>query len=175
MKTRISLSHSRRNLNVLIACLLSFSLFTMPFVPMAAAMNRSDSQSSSLRRHKPSQAPSTASHSVAVNAPVPAPAPEPFAATITATKAFTLINDDGDNKADPNASPNPAEKIEYTVTITNTGSTDANNVVFSDNVDPHTTLVPGSINTQPIADPDTYAASGNIPIKIGRASCRERV
>jgi hypothetical protein len=165
MKPRISLSHFRRNLNVSIACLLTFSLFTMPFVPMAAAMGRPDRQARKVVRPKSSQTSDGQNYS-AVNAPVPAPAPEPFVATITATKTFTLINDDGDNKADPNASPNPAEKIEYTVTITNTGGTDATSVVFSDNIDPHTTLVPGSINTQPIADPDTYAASGNIPITL---------
>ena len=72
MKTRISLSHSRRNLNVLIACLLSFSLFTMPFVPMAAAMSRSDSQASSLRRDK-SQGQRPVKATVGVNAPVAAP------------------------------------------------------------------------------------------------------
>ena len=117
MKTRISLSHSRRNLNVLIACLLSFSLFTMPFVPMAAAMSRSDSQASSLRRDK-SQGQRPVKATVGVNAPVAAPAPEPFAPVITATKVDALINDDGDGKADPGNT----EKIEYTVTISNTGS-----------------------------------------------------
>src|SRR5688572_20929383 len=100
---------------------------------------------------------------VAANAPIPAPAPQPFAPVIAATKAAVLINDDGDAKADPAVSPNP-EKIEYTVTITNNGTTDATNVIFNDTLDPHTTLVDGSVNTQPIADPDTYAASGNIGI-----------
>ena len=79
--------------------------------------------------------------------------------SITATKVDALISDDGDGKADPGET----EKIEYTVTITNNG-TDAADVVFSDDIDDHTTLVNGTLNTQPIADPDTYAASGNIAI-----------
>ncbi|HEX2271523.1 MAG TPA: Ig-like domain repeat protein, partial [Pyrinomonadaceae bacterium] len=95
------------------------------------------------------------------NAAVPAPAPQPLVPSITATKVDALIADDGDNKADPGGT----EKIEYTITITNNG-TDASNVVFTDEIDAHTTLVNGSINTQPIADPDTYTASGNIAIAI---------
>jgi hypothetical protein len=82
-----------------------------------------------------------------------------MAPSITATKVDTLISDDGDGKADPGGT----EKIEYNVTITNNG-TDAAEVVFDDTIDAHTTLVPGSINTQPIADPDSYSASGNIAI-----------
>ena len=160
MKTRISLSVRRRNLNVSIACLLSFSLFTMPFIPMASAMSRMDRQASSLRPNK-SQAQTTAKVSLA-NAPVAAPAPEPFAPVITATKVDALISDDGDNKADPGTT----EKIEYTVTISNTGTTDATNVQFTDTIDPHTTLVGGSITTQPIAVNDTYSALGNVRIQV---------
>src|SRR4030095_9733876 len=59
----------------------------------------------------------------------------------------------------------PGDTIEYTITIHNSG-TDAANVAFSDTIDAHTTLVGGSVNTQPIADPDTYSASGNIAIGI---------
>ena len=101
----------------------------------------------------------------AANAPLPAPAPEPFAPVITATKSATIINDDGDNKADPEVSPNP-EKIEYTVTISNTGTTDATNVVFTDTISNNTTLVNGSITTQPIAVNDTYSSIGNVGINV---------
>jgi len=161
MKTRISLSVCRHKLNVSIACLLSFSLFTMPFIPIASAMSRSDQQASLLRRGKSSQAQPTAKVNVA-NAPVAAPAPEPFAPVITATKVDALISDDGDGKADPGTT----EKIEYTVTISNTGTTDATNVQFTDTIDPHTTLVGGSITTQPIAVNDSYSALGNVRIQV---------
>ncbi len=164
MRPHLSLNLTRRDINIFIACLLSFSLFMMPFVPIAAAASRGSERQSRSNRTKSSQT-STSVNVSAANAPLPAPAPVPFAAVITATKSFVLVNDDGDNKADPEVSPNP-EKIEYTVTVTNTGSTDATGVTFNDTIDPHTTLVPGSVNTQPIADADSYSASGNIPITL---------
>ncbi len=170
MRPHHSLNITRRDINVFIACLLSFALLMMPFVPVAAAASRGSERQSRLTRDKSSQA-STAVNVSAANAPLPAPAPEPFAAVITASKAAVLINDDGDNKADPEVSPNP-EKIEYTVTVTNTGTNDATGVTFNDTLDPHTSLVLGSVNTQPIADPDTYAASGNIPITLAAPGVR---
>jgi len=159
MKTRTSLSR-RSSFNSFIACLLSCSLYVMPFVPMASAMARPDRRASTVRRDK-SPAQPDARANLGVNAPVPAPPPVPFAPAITATKTDAILNDDGDGKADPGGT----EKIEYTVTISN-GGTDATGVVFSDTIDTHTTLVGGSVNTQPIADPDTYSASGNIQISV---------
>jgi Bacterial Ig domain/Calx-beta domain len=157
----------RRHLHLFTVCLVTFSMLTMPFVPMTVSLARAaERQGPSVGRHKSKTlAPETQHYSVNPNAPVPAPAPAPFAPSITATKAAVLINDDGDNKADPATSPNP-EKIEYTVTISNNGTTDATNVIFNDTLDTHTMLVDGSVNTQPIADPDTYTASGNIQISI---------
>jgi hypothetical protein len=160
MNSRISLYFCRRNVYALTACLLTFSLITMPFVQITIASsgaerhvsNPSSDSQITIATDKPSYR--------ATNAPIPAPAPEPMMVpSITATKVDALISDDGDGKADPGVT----EKIEYTVTITNNG-TDAADVVFSDDIDDHTTLVPGSVNTQPIADPDTYSASGNIAI-----------
>ncbi|HKR12115.1 MAG TPA: Ig-like domain-containing protein, partial [Pyrinomonadaceae bacterium] len=162
MKSRISLHLYRRNVYPLTALLLSFLLIMMPFVQISLA-------SSSARRHVGNHSSgsretiATEKQNYRANpyAAVPAPAPEPLVPSITATKVDALIGDDADNKADPGGT----EKIEYTITITNNG-TDAADVVFSDDIDDHTTLVPGSINTQPIADPDTYTASGNIAIAI---------
>lgn len=160
MKSRISLYLCRRNVYPLTALLLSFSLITMPFVQITLASSGAQRQVS-----KPGSRVTIAtekqSYRANALAPVPAPAPQPLAPSITATKTDALISDDGDGKADPGGT----EKIEYTVTITNNG-TDASAVVFSDDIDDHTTLVPGSINTQPIADPDTYTASGNIAISV---------
>jgi hypothetical protein len=156
MKSVMSLSLRKRNVNVFIACLLSFSLFTMPFVPMASALERTDKRASSASRPNP-----TGKHSPS-SSTVTAAEPALFVPTITATKVDALISDDGDSKADPGGT----EKIEYTITVSNTGSTDASSVVFTDTIDTHTTLVGGSINTQPIADPDTYTASGNIAIAV---------
>jgi Bacterial Ig-like domain (group 3)/Bacterial Ig domain/Calx-beta domain len=165
MKSRVSLYLCRRNLYPLTALLLSFLLIAMPFVQITLA-------SSGVRRHAGNHssgsrvtiATEKQNYRANPNAAVPAPAPEPLVPSITATKVDTLIADDGDNKADPGGT----EKIEYNITITNNG-TDAADVVFSDDIDDHTTLVPGSINTQPIADPDTYTASGNIAISKNAA------
>jgi uncharacterized repeat protein (TIGR01451 family) len=58
------------------------------------------------------------------------------------------------------------KRFEYTVTVSNTGTTDATNVVYNDTIDAHTTLVPGSITTQPIAVNDTFTAIGNVRIQV---------
>jgi uncharacterized repeat protein (TIGR01451 family) len=73
--------------------------------------------------------------------------------TVTATKTHT-----------PSGNRAPGDTLTYTVVITNTGAADATGVSFTDTIDPNTTLVPGSVNSSPIAFNDTYTASGNIPI-----------
>jgi large repetitive protein len=80
---------------------------------------------------------------------------------ITATKTDALVGDvNGDNVA------NPGDTLKYTVTITNSGSTDATGVTFNDTPDPNTTLVPGSVATTPLAIADSYQAIGNVRISI---------
>jgi hypothetical protein len=96
-----------------------------------------------------------------VSAARPAPAPLPFfAAGVTATKVDSYPDPNADGKADP------GEVITYTVTINNAGPDPATGVVFNDVGDPNTSLVPGSVKTQPVTAADTYAASGNIPIAL---------
>src|ERR1041384_8207524 len=88
-----------------------------------------------------------------LNSMLPSPA-NPFVnTTVTATKSHT-----------PTGNRMPGDILTYTVVITNTGAADATGVIFSDTIDPHTTLVPGSVNSSPVAFDDTYTASGNIPI-----------
>ena len=96
-----------------------------------------------------------------VNQPKPAPAPEPVAvAVITATKT------DNRTVAQPAA---PGDTINYTVTIQNSGSTDATNVIFTDTIDANTTLVPNSIVSTPVANNDTYNVVGNVRIEPNAA------
>jgi hypothetical protein len=156
MKSLTSLSLRRRNVNVFIACLLTFALFTMPFVPMASALERADRRDPSTHQAAPTVKHSPGSSTVTAAEPVL------FVPTITATKVDAIIGDDGDSKADPGGT----EKIEYTVVVSNSGTTDATNVVFSDTIDTHTTLVGGSITTQPIAVADSFSALGNVRIQV---------
>jgi Bacterial Ig domain/Calx-beta domain/Matrixin len=90
-----------------------------------------------------------------------APVPNVGAPTITATKV-----DAWDDTATPDGKAEPGQTITYTVTITNTGTADATGVTFTDSVDPNTTLVPGSITTQPIASPDAFNVIGNVRIQV---------
>ncbi|HZN01821.1 MAG TPA: Ig-like domain-containing protein, partial [Pyrinomonadaceae bacterium] len=131
----------------------------MPLVPFAP-VSRGESRAAEREPAKP-QNPETAAATTNtfVNAPVPQPAPAPmYAPTITATK------DDGIAAATTVA---PGGTITYTVNVNNTGTTsptdDATGVVFSDTVDAHTTLVPGS----PVAAAsDKYNTIGNVQITI---------
>jgi hypothetical protein len=84
----------------------------------------------------------------------------PVAPTVTATKTDSLFADaDNDTQADP------GDTIKYTVNISASGS-DATGVTFTDNVDPNTTFVPGSLTATPVAVDDTYSALGNVRISI---------
>jgi large repetitive protein len=83
--------------------------------------------------------------------------------SITASKNDTLID------TAPGGNPgqaNPGDTLQYNVTITNGGSTDATGVKFNDTIDPNTTLVAGSVMTTTVAANDSYTASGNIRITI---------
>src|ERR1043165_7117014 len=93
--------------------------------------------------------------------PAPNAVPVP---NITATKV-----DAWDDSGTPDGKADPGQTITYTVTITNTGTADATGVTFNDSVDLNTTLVPGSVNTQPIGIPDTYNVIGNVRIQPNAA------
>jgi hypothetical protein len=92
------------------------------------------------------------------------PAPLFAGPVITATKV-----DSWDDSATPDGKAEPGQTVTYTVTITNTGDADATGVTFTDSVDTNTTLVPGSVNTQPIAIADAYNVIGNVRIQPNAA------
>ncbi|HET6261101.1 MAG TPA: Ig-like domain-containing protein, partial [Chloroflexia bacterium] len=101
--------------------------------------------------------PAVAPASVQSQAQAPNAPDAPNAAVISASMSDSLPVDSGsDNKADP------GDTIRYTTTITNSGGDAALGVVFTDTIDPNTTLVPGSVNAAPIALNDSFTgAIGN--------------
>ena len=91
--------------------------------------------------------------------------PAHAAPILTATKDDALVIDnDGDGLVDP------GDTLRYTVTLTNSGSTDATDVEYFDTIDPNTTMVPGSVRTTPIARHDNYSALGNVSMTVPAAS-----
>jgi uncharacterized repeat protein (TIGR01451 family) len=81
---------------------------------------------------------------------------------IVATKTDALQVD-----ADSSSSITAGDTLRYTVRITNTGTADALNAVFSDNIDNNTAFVPGSLQTTPIARNDSgYSTVGNVLLTV---------
>ena len=83
-----------------------------------------------------------------------------LSAVVEASKIVQVIGDDGDGIADP------GETLQYAVTISNTGTTDATGVDFTDTLDALTTLVPGSLQVTPLALDDAYDVVGNTLLQI---------
>nr|MBP6822261.1 cadherin-like domain-containing protein [Acidobacteriota bacterium] len=81
-----------------------------------------------------------------------------FAPIISAGKSVNL------------SSASPGATLNYTITIGNSGTTATTGVLFSDTIDANTTLVPGSVNTSPLALTDSYACTGNVGISVPAAS-----
>ena len=87
--------------------------------------------------------------------------PAHAAPLLTATKEDALlIDNDGDGLVDP------GDTLRYTVTLTNMGITNATGVEYSDDIDPNTTMVAGSVRTTPIARNDSYSVLGNVSITV---------
>lgn len=79
---------------------------------------------------------------VGPTAPVPPSPPGGVAGTVSATLVAQLLTDvDGDGQADP------GDRVRYTLTVVNAGSTAVSGVWVDDTLDMRMTLVPGSITT----------------------------
>ncbi|MBK8703958.1 MAG: cadherin-like domain-containing protein [Saprospiraceae bacterium] len=83
---------------------------------------------------------------------------------VSATKTDALLTDMGP------VGPSPGDMIEYTVSIFNAGDMEATGIVFNDNLDAYTTLVPGSLICSPVAYTDAYDVLGNVKISVPAAS-----
>src|SRR5207245_5897862 len=87
----------------------------------------------------------------------PSPPLVPVAApNIAATKPYNRP------AIDP-ATAQPGDTIKYTVTISNTGMSDATVVIFTDTIDPNTTLIAGSVV---LAGDDDYNTIGDVQISV---------
>ncbi|WP_281309478.1 Ig-like domain-containing protein [Flavobacterium flavigenum] len=82
------------------------------------------------------------------------------AATIGVTNA--VVVNGGGNAA-------PGSQLDFTVTITNSGTDDALGMTFQDILDANLTLVPGSLKVTPIAVNDAYSSIGNVGITVNAA------
>ncbi|MDR7208665.1 Ig-like domain-containing protein [Flavobacterium piscis] len=63
----------------------------------------------------------------------------------------------------------PGSQLDFTLTITNSGTTDALGTIFQDILDANLTYVPGSLKATPIAVSDTYNNIGNVGITVNAA------
>ncbi|HEX8719884.1 MAG TPA: Ig-like domain-containing protein [Pyrinomonadaceae bacterium] len=135
---------SARPLYRTLSFILSTALVVLPVLPARVGLARA---ASGPRRAD------------ALRAAPAAPPAIPLAGGLSATKVDSFADPDGDGKAEP------GDTVTYTVTVTNSGP-DATNVQFTDTVDPNTTLVPGSVATQPVAAGDSYSVLGNVRISV---------
>ncbi len=87
----------------------------------------------------------------------------PPALGVTATKTVAITNDTGPTGA------TSGDELEYTILISSSGS-NASGVIFTDAIDPNTTLVANSLKVSPIAVEDSYNSIGNVGIDVPQAS-----
>jgi trimeric autotransporter adhesin len=153
---RLSSAFSYRNSIILITSILI--LFFLVFSGLPSSSNPVISTTAVEASAEPSATAKPGSIRRALAATSAAPF---FAPSITATKVDAIsIDVDSDLKADP------GDELMYTVTITNGGPDPATAVMFTDTIDPNTTLVPGSIAASPIAVNDSYNTIGNVNIQV---------
>jgi len=89
--------------------------------------------------------------------------------SVTAAKTQAVVDTWGGSR------PVPGARINYSIAVNTTGTGTATNVVFTDNIPPNTTYVPGSLALDAVAvtdavdlpdDGDYVAASGPTPARI---------
>ncbi len=88
----------------------------------------------------------------------------PTAVTIAATMSVAVTTDNAPTGA------SATDVLEYTSVVSNSGSTDATGVTFTNTIDASTTLVAGSITATPITVNDSYPCVGNIGLAVSTAS-----
>ncbi|HVG10275.1 MAG TPA: Calx-beta domain-containing protein [Thermoanaerobaculia bacterium] len=107
--------------------------------------------------------------SVFTDDPVPGGNSDPTVTMITAVPK--LVAEKTDALVDPDGVAAPGDEIEYQVAIFNTGNTSATDVVLEDEIPPHTTLVPGSVETSA----GTVESENPVRVAIGEVAGGARV
>ncbi|HEV2802033.1 MAG TPA: lamin tail domain-containing protein [Pyrinomonadaceae bacterium] len=149
---KTSLSNSRAFLASLLTCII----LVTPLTPIGFA---------STSRTAPAQSKGAAKQSPATKANPPADAAARRQKDQTVTPSAVGITASKTDNRTTSQPVGPTNTINYTITITNSGSTDALGVVLNDMIDANTTLVPGSIQSTPLANPDSYNVIGNVRIQ----------
>lgn len=143
-----------RSSRTFVANLLAFLLLASQFAPLASAQAaRSGARQQQTQKSKGAQ-PGKTERGNEIEKTNPGLV-VPSAISITATKTDNIAQ---------TTQVSPGSTINYTVTVTNNGSDPATGVTFTDTPDANTTLVAGSISTQPVANPDAYNVIGNVSI-----------
>jgi CSLREA domain-containing protein len=140
-------------LRVFVACLLSFTILITPIAAVAApsiakASTVKDNDGKKRDQAKSAEEelfvnPPTAMPAPALPGPLPEPAPEPVPPPVGSVTAVLSVL--------PLGTVNPGATLTYKVDVGNTTGSDATGLVFADSIDPHTTFVPGSIQSTPVA------------------------
>ncbi|HZH30825.1 MAG TPA: Calx-beta domain-containing protein [Pyrinomonadaceae bacterium] len=155
--TATSFSNSKTFLASLLACIM----LVAPLTPIGFASTNRLAPVQSKGAAKQTPPPQKAD-------PVSSAAPRKQKERTAAVSAVGITATKTDNRTA--AQPvGPTDTINYTVTITNNGTSDATGVAFTDTIDSNTTLVPGSIQSTPLANPDTYNVIGNVRIQPNAA------
>lgn len=91
-------------------------------------------------------------------------APAAMAVNVTSAEVVTDVAGTVDGNADP------GDTLEYTVTVTNSGTTDATGLQLDSTIDTTTsTLVAGSTNIGPVATNDSFSDIGNVNLVVPAA------
>jgi large repetitive protein len=151
----------------LIATILSFAIIIVPFAQMAAAArggvaNVKKAASSSLEtKSNKTTEDLFVNKPAALVAPQPQPpvAPPPPAGSVSASLTATLAAAGGGVDADSDGKADPGDTIAYSLSLANSSSTDATLLSIANPLDSHTTLVPGSLNSTPVAFDQTGLAA----------------
>ena len=163
---QLSPGNTSNNLRVFFACLLSFNIFITPIAAIAATIKaKSEVRSQKSESNKAAaddvfakplvelakpESAAAAPAPAALPAPAPLPAAPPVG-SVTSSLTASLLAANGGVDADSDGKADPGDTIAYTLSLSNTSGAGATGLAIANPLDSHTTLVPGSLNSTPVA------------------------